>query len=220
MLTYAIGDIHGCADQFERILFKIKLHAGEREHLIVTIGDYIDRGPDSKKVLDILMSRPEIKALRGNHEQMLLDALNGGPKEAEHFRQNGGDKTLANFDVSHPVYMGEEYLDFIDGLPFYHEDEWRVFVHAGIDFWKKDMASQDKHTMLWTRSVFLNEKQPFFKYVVHGHTPCAEGIPEFYHNRTNLDTGCFYTGNLTVAVFEDHQVEPIGFMIAPKHEQK
>lgn len=219
MLTFAIGDVHGCAYEFETMINEIAKYADGREYRVITLGDYIDRGPNSKLVLDILMAFPEFIKLRGNHEGMLLDAAAGDQGAYVDFLYNGGMETYRSFGVEYGDDIPDKYIDgdipakYIDLLRyqtrFYFEDDLRVFVHAGIDPYFPDMTRQREFTMTWVREPFLEMNAPFFKYVVHGHTPLDNGKPDIRHNRCNLDTYCFAGGPLTCGVFDDTQAKPI-----------
>lgn len=219
-LTYAIGDIHGQRSLFEQMLELIATDAAGEEHRIITLGDYCDRGPDSKGVYDILMARPDIIALRGNHEDLLLKAIRGRFHEVETFIYNGGDTTLASFGVSQAGEIPLSYIRWIrESTRLYFEDERRAFVHAGVGHRQPDLSKQPEDWLLWIRDPFLSHRQPFFKYIVHGHTHSHSNKtdpskPEVLHNRCNLDTGAFFTGLLTAAVFDDSQDKPIKLLTA------
>ena len=212
--TYTIGDIHGCLPQLEALLKAIDEDANGRPHQIITLGDYMDRGPNSKGVLDLLMTRPDIVRLRGNHEVMFMEAVSGGYSELNFFCTHGGRQTMASFGVEHPQEIEYRYKAFIRETKMYHEDARRIYVHAGISHRQPDMAKQNPDHLLWIREGFLDVNTPFPKYVVHGHTPQDTGEPDIRNNRTNCDSGCFFTGNLTAAVFDDSQDKPIGTLIA------
>lgn len=215
MRTYAIGDVHGHRLLLERMLEKIATHAGDREHRIIALGDYCDRGPDSKGVYDILMARPEIITLRGNHEDLLLRAVDGRFGEVNDFMSNGGDTTLLSFGVPGPSMIPEEYITWIKkNTRLYFEDEQRIYVHAGVGRINEPMDKQQEMWLLWIREPFLTEQRKFAKYVVHGHTPVHSrkadpSKPEVLGNRCNLDTGAFHTGILTAGVFDDTQEKPL-----------
>lgn len=233
--TYAIGDIHGNRVQFEAMLRAIEIHAAGRPHRIITVGDYCDRGPDSKGAYDILMGRLDIVALRGNHEQMFLEAHRGGRSDVFHWCRNGGVTTLISFGLEQaddvprdpglwngriPYWVEatraapKAYMEWIDSLPLYVEDEHRVFVHAGLQPGISDMSRMTEETFLWIRDPFLRHEGPFHKYVVHGHTPQVSGHPEIRPNRINLDTCCFGTGILCCAIFGPDEPGAIGLMFA------
>jgi serine/threonine protein phosphatase 1 len=203
-LLYAVGDIHGCAKLMEKALIWIQRQSGSVPFHVIFIGDYIDRGPESKSVLDILMAGPQRQddryaCIRGNHEQMCLDS-----KLSDHhldeWLANGGDATLDSFGGS----IGSAYSDWMGALPFWHEDNLRIFVHAGLEPGIA-LSNQDPETLLWIREPFLTSRRSFGKHVVHGHTPTG---PTLLSNRTNIDAGSFRSGKLCVAAFLD-QYNPL-----------
>ncbi len=157
---------------------------------VVFIGDYIDRGRNSKEVLDLLMAAPKrpgdrYTCLRGNHEQLCLDAT----RSIRHMRNwlfNGGESTLESFDGR----IDDRYLNWMAGLPYLYEDPQRIFVHAGL-VPGVPVTMQKPENLMWIREPFLNARGPFEKHVVHGHTP--EG-PTLLQERTNIDAGAFYSG--------------------------
>ncbi|RYD66784.1 MAG: serine/threonine protein phosphatase [Verrucomicrobiaceae bacterium] len=217
LLTYAMGDIHGSEELLLMMLRLISEHSRGRRHQIITLGDYCDRGPHSKGVFDILRARRDIKKLRGNHEEMLLTAYRN-PMDytaQQHFVGNGGDKTLASYEVARAADLPDDLIEWlINETHFYHEDDLRVFVHAGVSWREPDMTKQRQDVMQWIREGFLDHHQPFFKHIVHGHTPQWSGKPhpekpELRTNRTNLDTAAYYTGILTCGVFDDTVAEPL-----------
>jgi serine/threonine protein phosphatase 1 len=196
---YAIGDIHGCAGLLEKALAWIDNNASGNPTHIVFMGDYIDRGPDSKAVLDILMAGPRVKGsrytcLRGNHEQMCLDSQLSS-RDMENWRFNGGDTALRSFGGG----IGEAYRNWMSSLPYWHEDSLRIFVHAGL-LPGIPLVEQDPYDMMWIRERFFRSRKSFGKHVVHGHTPVG---PTLLKRRTNIDTGAYHTGQLCVAGFLD-----------------
>lgn len=215
MLTIAFADLHGRRDLLEKMLSTIATYVGTKEHTIISLGDYVDRGPDSKGVLDLLMTRPDIVKLRGNHEEMMLKAQDGRFSEVRHFVDNGGGATCKSFNVEGPSQIPKKYFNWIrENTKLYHEDARRVFVHAGVGWRHPDMSKQPEDWLLWIREGFLERTDPFFKYIVHGHTPRHGGKleidqPEVRSNRCNLDTGAYATGVLTGAVFDDTQDMPV-----------
>lgn len=194
---YAVGDIHGCVNLLETALSWIEEKSACYPVHVVFVGDYIDRGSNSKEVLDLLMAGPRRRGdkytcLRGNHEQLCLDAM----RSTHHMRDwlfNGGDSTLESFGGR----IGDKYLEWMAGLPYLYEDPQRIFVHAGLEP-GIPIAMQKPENLMWIREPFLNARGPFEKHVVHGHTP--EG-PTRLPERTNIDAGAFFSGRLCVAGF-------------------
>lgn len=226
MLVYAIGDIHGMLEPLTKVWEKIKADAGSKEHRIVTVGDYVDRGPDSKGVVDFLMKNcregHDIN-LMGNHEDMLLaniDENHPDPQMGHYFYSNGGKATLDSYGIGpfDIMKMPENHIRWYKKLYLNWQDDRRYYVHAGIDP-SYPLDRQTRSTRLWIREQFLFCDFPFAKYVVHGHTPVTYDSksehplqPVIRHNRCNLDTGAVFGGKLTVAVFDDNQDEPINII--------
>lgn len=214
--VYAIGDVHGCLDQLvaleERIIADGAGFAGEK--WIVTLGDYIDRGPASGAVLDHIASPapPGFRriALIGNHEQMMLDFLDNPPRYIE-WLQWGGLETAESYGMppdpemrwrrSPHVYaemlrplIPLRHLTLLRNLPVCLSLPRFFFVHAGIRP-GVSLERQEDADLIWIRAPFLNAGPTAKLTVVHGHTPVDE--PEFAPGRVDIDTGCFYSGTLT-----------------------
>lgn len=196
--AFAISDIHGCIQTFRALVEVIQL---KREDTLYLLGDYIDRGPDSKGVIDFILYLKQegfhVITLRGNHEQMLLDALSN-PLALERFLVNGGDKTMASFGISRPVHLDVSYLSFFNSLEYHSTFKNIILVHAGLNGEISDPL-EDKEAMLWIRRFKI--KPSFNKIVVHGHTPVAlESITDMIENREkglhiDIDNGCVYGVN-------------------------
>lgn len=214
-LTYAIGDIHGCADALARLLAEIARHSGGREHRLVFLGDYIDRGPDSAGVLRILqyIDRTEGERatfLMGNHERMLLDAYEK-PFGVTAWLENGGRSTLTSFGIHDPEELPRAALNWMSGLDTVHEDERRYYVHAGFRPGRSGI-DPDVEARLWMRQPFLTEDFDFGKHVVHGHTPQKTGRPDVHRFRTNIDTACVFGCLLTAGVFTGEAGPAVEFL--------
>ncbi|GJE54714.1 MULTISPECIES: metallophosphoesterase family protein [Methylobacterium] len=214
-LTYAIGDIHGCADLLDALLEKIDAHAACRARKLVFLGDYIDRGPDSARVIETLRKlqwREEeaVVCLMGNHEAMLLKTLQERGA-LDLWLQNGGAETLAAFGAAGPEELPGDVLDWIEALPTLHEDALRWYVHAGFRP-EAEVPDPDIETRLWIREPFLSEPHDFGRHVVHGHTPLSDTRAEVHAYRTNLDTGAVYGGALTAGVFVAEQAKAVEFL--------
>ncbi len=218
--VYAIGDIHGRADLLDRMVGLISGDLASdpaASSLVVTLGDYVDRGPDSRGVLDRLAGNPfptAFLALKGNHEE-LFERFMHEPSIADGWRRLGGLATLHSYGV--PVadlvigkgyaYASEalraavppEHLRFLASLA----PSWRwnryFFCHAGV---RPGVAleRQSPHDLLWIREPFLQSEADFGAVVVHGHTPQEK--PALLPNRINVDTGAVITGRLTCVVLE------------------
>jgi serine/threonine protein phosphatase 1 len=213
---YAISDIHGCAhllDQMLRVIDADVAHSRPRHAIEVFMGDYIDRGPDSRSTLDLLIDRSRrgnAVFLKGNHEAFLDDVLRGPGRMANWF-QVGGLETLMSYGLSPSVNPDDDeqrelLKELSKVMPARHRDFLRrlrlsfscgdfFFVHAGVRPGIR-LADQREEDLLWIREDFLRSKKRFSKYIVHGHTPVRSA--EILANRANIDTGAYATGNLTL----------------------
>ena len=213
-LTYVIPDIHGRDDLLSRALTKIAAHAGGEAGIIVMIGDYVDKGPDSRQVIDRLLSGVadgwRLIALKGNHDAMMVQALRNPAKMAS-WLEKGGDAALASYGGD-PLAVPQTHLAWLDRLQLMHVDAHRVYVHAGVDP-EVPLDRQDEVTMLWKRYP-KGYKHGFGElHVVHGHDNDPDG-PLLYEGRTNLDTLAWRTGRLTVGVFDDDKPGgPVDFIV-------
>ncbi len=192
----AIGDIHGCYEQLYLLITEII--DLKKDDKLVMLGDYIDRGPDSKGVLDLIMDLVsenfDIIPLMGNHEDMMLNAP-GSAINNYNWMMNGGGETLQSFDVLSASEIDGRYMDFLSAMSRYHIRGDFIFVHGGFNDELDDPFS-DEYSMLWERR--FEYTSPVFrdKVIVHGHRPHPldelqkqiEGSPSVI----NLDTGCVY----------------------------
>ncbi|WP_297057091.1 metallophosphoesterase family protein [Thermosulfurimonas sp.] len=195
MRIFAIGDIHGCAEALERLLGRLPVDWGV--DLVIFLGDYIDRGPEPRRVVEKVMELrklyPErVIALRGNHEWMFLRYLRG--IEPEVFLFNGGEATLRAYYQEGKLDIPEEHRTFLEDLPLYYETEDYFFVHAGVRP-ERPLHSQEEEDLLWIREGFYYYPGTFPKKIVFGHTPFPE--PLLLPDRLGIDTGCVYGGKLT-----------------------
>jgi serine/threonine protein phosphatase 1 len=215
----AIGDIHGELERLKDLHGQVLRYAREvfpkRPLQFVHLGDLIDRGPDSCGVVDYLMDfeagrSPRPVTLRGNHEQMMIEAHESFDAHSAAWHQwagNGGEETLASYD-GRPVHLLERHLAWLRSLPTLHEAEEAglVFVHAGIDPDRFPACGERVH--MWTRRrEFLDPRYwtaPALerRRVIHGHTPTRDSFPETAEGgrRLNIDTGAVYGGRLTAVL--------------------
>jgi serine/threonine protein phosphatase 1 len=198
----AIGDIHGCYNKLVSLVEKVRINP--EKDFVVFIGDYIDRGDQSKEVVDYLIEFkkkvPSTVFLLGNHEHMLLDYLSG--KNINPFMFNGGQKTLISYfgegglasfqDGKHD--FPPEHVDFFNSLRPYFELDQYIFVHAGLRN-GIPLARQDLFDLLWIREEFYYSKFSFGKTVIFGHTPFPE--PFIFKDKVGIDTGAVYGNTLT-----------------------
>lgn len=193
----AIGDIHGCLRTFVRLLERFE---AQQEDTIFLLGDYIDRGPTSRGVLNQLLALADagydVRPLRGNHEQLLLDAVHNSEALAI-WKGNGGCSTLKDFKVSHPSQLPRVYLDFLASLPFMHLLDDYVLVHAGLDFDMEDPISDSgAYDLLWTRDQQVDGSKLGGRSLVTGHTVTHlfEIENSVNSNHIKLDNGCYSEG--------------------------
>ena len=219
---YAIGDIHGCLDQLDDLHRQIAADLAARpitRPTLIHLGDYIDRGPDSAGVLARLLHPtlplPTINLI-GNHEDMLLAALEGGRGAAEHWKQNGGVAALESWGISHRARPADwahsipaAEIALIRSLPNSHTSGGYIFVHAGIRP-GTPLAAQTRQDMLWIREPFLSFTGTLPLVAVHGHPP-EEPHPTIRPHRIGIDTGAVLGGPLTCAVL---QANTVGFLTA------
>ncbi|MBY5522036.1 serine/threonine protein phosphatase [Rhizobium leguminosarum] len=196
--TFAIGDIHGCIDPLRRMIDRIEAYAPEGT--VVFLGDYIDRGPDSKSVLDRIIAGPSEPwrwiCLKGNHEDMMVAAYADGQSRAV-WLGNGGLET----EISYSGRVLPQHLQWAADRPLVHVDRHRIFVHAGVDP-KFSLDRQSQDDLLWMRFLAGQPGEYWGKHLVHGHTP-SRSNPVTTGNRTNIDSGCVFGGKLSCAVFDD-----------------
>lgn len=203
MSTYAIGDIHACKKTFEHLLKKINL---KKKDTLVLLGDYIDRGPDAKGVFDLIFKLKakgyQVQYIRGNHEQFLLSALNGGTDAHTGFLSVGGKPTLKSFGATRVEKIERKYLHFIMELPYYLEIGPYIFVHGGLDFdFENPLEATDE--MLWMRYWYdeINYEWLGKRWIIHGHTPVplfetqtqVQNLKDGKGQVVNLDNGCVYS---------------------------
>ena len=198
---FAIGDIHGCISKLENIIDRIDLDA--QNDTLVFIGDYIDRGPDSKGVVDFVLELREsinqVICLLGNHEQMFLDYLHDKNFNKEIFLVNGGGNTISSYGVIETsegikVDVPESHMQFFTSLlPYYETDDY-IFVHAGLRP-NIPLEKQSIEDLIWIRHEFINSSYDFGKIVIFGHTLFSQPLIE--PNKIGIDTGAVYGGKLT-----------------------
>jgi serine/threonine protein phosphatase 1 len=215
--TYAVGDIHGWLSKLRSIVAQCEADARGAPMSFVFVGDYIDRGPESRGVVEFLialqsrMGRNAI-CLMGNHEAIALEALESTTNEL-HWMFNGGDTTLASYAAAHAGDMPAEHLSWFRSLKYRHDDGRRLFVHAGIDP-DRPLDAQDDWDLIWIREPFLSDTRDHGRFIVHGHTPLRAGVPDHRPNRLNIDTGAAYGNPVTAAIFTDEETGPVGFLQA------
>jgi serine/threonine protein phosphatase 1 len=228
--AYAVGDCHGCLEALRELREAIVADsaradaAGPRaqRRVVVYLGDYIDRGPDSRGVIDLLIGEPlagfETIHMLGNHEALMRGFLDG-EDVASVWMMNGGIETMRSYGLDVTALNGpwpggdalalrdalaavvpQAHRAFLDGLALCHIEGDYFFVHAGL---RPGLAldRQDPADLIWIREPFLSSRADHGKVVVHGHSAARE--PEVRANRIGIDTGACYGGKLTALVLED-----------------
>lgn len=218
--VYAIGDVHGCLDELDRLLAAIEGDEAAREPArttLVFVGDLVDRGPASSQVVERVRRLAETRAVRcllGNHEEILLGALDGDQGALKLFCRVGGRETALSYGIDEEEYERADYaelaaalrrtvptphLRFMTAMENMIEVGDYLFVHAGV---RPDVALIDQRPedLRWIRGRFLDHGRALEKMVVHGHTIADE--VEFRTHRIGIDTGAFHSGVLTALGLE------------------
>ena len=218
--VYAVGDVHGCLEKLVALHWAIAADLAARpirDSVLVHLGDYIDRGPDSAGVLWLLGGAvaPQVSRrvdLRGNHEAMMMTALANGGRAAGLWLDNGGEETLRSYKVAEPLRVRPKewqaaiphaHQAWLAGLDMMHREGTYIFVHAGIRP-GLTLMSQNREDLLWIREPFLSDRSPRDVVVVHGHT--ITEAPVVTENRIGIDTGAATGGALTCLVLEEDRL--------------
>ena len=219
MRTVAISDIHGCYDELVNLMQDLvdsEVYDPQTDKLIF-LGDYIDRGDDSKKVVQYIRNlqknNDNVIALMGNHEMMCVDYLR---EESNNWLFNGCNNTIESYRGDKKQLIND--AEWMEQLPLYYEDEHFVYVHAGINP-NKPLDEHSKYELLWVREPFLYDVSKFPKTVIFGHTPSIsmmEGDKPYrtFAGNVCVDTGCVFGGKLTALIITDDNIE--GFYQAEK----
>ena len=223
-LTYAVGDIHGRADLLDQLLDLIEQDRGGAPAEIIFLGDYVDRGPSSRQVIERLLEMTAVSDLsltflKGNHEAAMLDFLDNAEAGLA-WAQWGGDEALMSYGVKAPLSkteiepwseaqsalkeaLPESHLSFLNRLQLYVVRGDYLFVHAGVNP-DRPLEEQGETEFLWIRDEFLSSRRQLPYTIVHGHTP--EGQPYQDSRRIGCDTGAYMSGRLTAVRLENENV--------------
>ena len=207
-MIYAIGDIHGCLNHLINLLNLV--NPDLEQHQLVFVGDYVDRGPNSKGVVDYIIDlkkkyNPEnIICLMGNHERMFLDFLQG--REEMFFLLNGGTATAVSYWGDQWERRERRLPDghelFFETLKLYYETEDFIFVHGGLRP-GLPLAAQKEEDLLWIRNEFIISEFDFGRRVIFGHTPVR--APLLLPNKIGIDTGAVYGNKLTCVLLPEEK---------------
>jgi serine/threonine protein phosphatase 1 len=207
MRHYVIGDVHGCLFELTHLYESLPL---EHRDTVVFLGDYIDRGPDSRGVIDYLLTirehnKQKVVFLRGNHEDMMLSFMGISGHHGNAFLLNGGVATLSSYDISAPAVPSDcqavlealpaSHVEFLMNLePWYMTDEF-LCVHAGINP-ERAWNDQIHEELIWIRHNFINSEHPLPLTVLFGHTPMKDVFFDLPY-KIGLDTGLVYGNTLS-----------------------
>ena len=228
---WVIPDVHGCLNTLKSLI-ESRLNLTKSD-VIYFLGDYIDRGPDSKGVIDFIISLQDsgydVHCLRGNHEDYCIRAWEEDQKRflfrsrvEKDWRKNGAVKTLASFGVKRPREINKFYIDWMRSTKYYIELDDCILVHAGLNF-KIDNPFNDPFSMMWIRDFKVDKNKTRGKKVIHGHIPVEMSLIDILRNNgyeyLPLDNGIYYRnrdgfGNLlaynidTNEIVIQHNVDP------------
>lgn len=206
--TYAIGDIHGEIEKLKKMIQEIEKLEEGNPYILQFLGDYVDRGPDSKAVIELIMALQSrrgnelVRAICGNHEVMAVESEYNQGAIRRAWIESGGGATIRSYGGS----ITNSHIEWIENLPLFYEDDLRFYVHAGV-YPGIDLADQDENHMLWIRDKFLQSDWNWGKLIVHGHTVSSR--VEIKKNRVGLDTGSCFGYALSAACFEQESVYPV-----------
>lgn len=233
MSTYAIGDIHGCLKELSELLWVLtEQEKLQPEDKLVFVGDYVDRGPEPKGVVDFLIQLSKTQNcvfLKGNHEDMMLDYLGVDGHHGSVWIMNGGEATLNSYGLNSfnsdkpcvAASLPQEHLDFLQNLKYYHIEGSVLFVHAGVTFTSLNQTTPEgvvlaskNDDLVWDRDTFMARNQ--FGTMVYGHTPNKKGIRWNLREQdgpfdgapysVGVDVGCVFGCNpLTAVRIDDWQ---------------
>lgn len=237
MKRWVIPDLHGCAKTLRAIVEK-QIKPGNDDE-IYFLGDYIDRGPDPKGVIDFIMDLQEkglkVFPLRGNHEEYILLALDNEQslkkkfflfkernKMTDEWMRSGGRSTLTSFGVTHVNQIPKKYVEWIKGLKYFYELDQYVLVHAGMNFQRRD-PFDDLHAILWTKSFTPEPEKIEDRVIIHGHVSVSLDflkaiLADPQRKYIPLDTGCYYPDKPGMGKLVALELNSLELLIQPNVE--
>lgn len=212
MRTIVMSDIHGCYNELVNLMQDLvdSEKYDEKTDRLIFLGDYIDRGDDSRKVIEYIRNlqkdNDNVIALKGNHEMMCVDYCR---KKGDNWLFNGCGNTMDSYETDRKQFLND--VEWMEQLPLYYEDEHFVYVHAGVDA-NKPLAEHSAYELLWVRESFIYSVDKFEKTVIFGHTPSIslmEGTKPYrtFADNVCIDTGCVFGGKLTALIIEDDKIQ-------------
>lgn len=222
MRTIVIGDIHGCYNELVDMIEELETDGKYNKDTdrLIFLGDYIDRGKDSNKVVkyirELQRKNDNVIALMGNHEDMCIEYFKN--QFHKDWLYNGGYTTIESYDDERQLMSDVMWMKT---LPLYYEDEHFIYVHAGVNTYKP-LIEQSRTNLLWIREAFIHSVTAYDKRVIFGHTPSLlmNGDTKPYCTQTGnvgIDTGCVFGGCLTALIIEDDKID--GFYQIDKEEE-
>lgn len=219
--TLMISDIHGCIEQLDALLKEVEYDSSTDQ--LILLGDYVDRGPRSREVVERVIDLVETHhavALRGNHDQRLVDLIQNNSAEIKKkFMEHGGRQTLESYldhelieesfedAVIHIHRKYKRHIEFLKNLPLYYEDQAHIYVHAGINPKYNHWKEQPDHDFMYIKSEFHLAKLGMEKTIVFGHTRAVElhNTPDvwFSDGKIAIDGGCAYGMQLNCLIYEN-----------------
>ena len=208
--TFVVADLHGRRDLLAAAVQLVVSSGGDQPTTLVTLGDYVDKGPESRQVVEMLMELSRqpppgwrVVCLKGNHEAMMEEALLD-PERVPNWTGKGGDAALKSYGAANDrdiAVVPDDHRAWIAQLDVIHIDRHRVYVHAGVDV-ERPLDQQLVQTLLCKRYPSASQEGYGDRHVVHGHDRARNG-PLLFPGRTNLDTMAWSTGRLVVGLFDD-----------------
>lgn len=216
MRTIMISDIHGCLNELNRLLNAVEYNH-ERDRLIL-LGDYVDRGPDSKEVVERIIELVHVHgaiAIKGNHDQRLVDLINDRDVK-DKFIEHGGLATIASYTDNKEMTLDEaieyirdkyiNHINFLETLPLFYEDRHHIYVHAGINPDVAEWREQSEYDFLYIKEQFINNRTRVDKKVVFGHTKTIDIHRKadiwFSEDKIGIDGGCAYGLQLNGLIYD------------------
>lgn len=223
MRKIMISDIHGCIDQLNQLLDEVKFDS--RTDQLILLGDYVDRGPNSRaavnKVIELVQQHRAI-ALRGNHDQRLVDLIRKDSLAVRaKFLEHGGSQTIHSYCDTEGEVTEEQlekgiesirsqyghHIEFLSTLPLYFEDREHIYVHAGINPAYSDWKDQSEHDFMYIKEPFIRAKFQLNRKIIFGHTKAIDihGTPDiwFQDDKVGIDGGCAYGMQLNGLIFQE-----------------